>query len=52
MVDSLVKSMEKSGDAKAVLTQKVVSLEAEVMALKRRLGESTEPEPEPEQTAK
>ena len=52
MVESLVKSVEKSGDAKAMLTQKVMSLEAEVLALKRRLGEGTEPEPEPEQTAK
>ena len=51
IIDSLVKSMEESEDVKSVLAEKITSLEAEVTALRARLGEpepELEPEPEPQ----
>ena len=46
--DKLLKSMEQSGDAKTMLASKVVSLEAEVAALKVQLAGGTMVEPEPQ----
>ena len=49
ILDSLEKSMSTSEDLKLVLVKQIVSLEAEVAALKRRVQQS-EPEPEPQGT--
>ena len=46
--DMLLKSMEQSGDAKAMLASKVMTLEAEVAALKLQLQGGTTVEPEPQ----